>query len=205
MAFLRINLFANHKANKKKWMAILVVSTLLAGCSAADLASVAIRATGINQPEIPESQKPPRNIRIAFHASTELNTDENGRPLALVTKIFKLKQNSTFENAPYNAFLSPEEEKVALGADLLEVKEVVLVPGQVYEIEEKVSREAYHIGVAALFLSPYGRHWRTTFAPKDVEENGVTIHFYSCGLAVASAEKKEKAINALLSKVDCYQ
>jgi len=183
---------------------ILMLSGCAAAGTAAAVANVAMKVAGIEKkPEVPDAEKPPLNVNIALQASNELNTDEHGKPLALVTKIYKLRQKGAFNNATYNTFLSAEEEKAVLGADLLEVKEVVLIPGQLYEVDEKITREAYHVGVVALFRSPYGQHWRTTFAPVDVEKDGVKVHFYSCGLALATAEKKLQALNAMISQVNC--
>ena len=162
----------------------------LAGCAGGvgGLAHAALQMTGLARPapELPESQKPPRDISIRLHAGQRLNTDPQGRPLALVARIYKLRQRAAFEQAPYDSFLDAQKEKALFGADLLDMKEVLLVPGQRYEIHEKVAREAAFIGVVALFRAPAAQRWRATFAVPQAERDGVTVGLHACALTVGS-------------------
>jgi len=172
------------------YSAILITSSLLAGCAGGaigSLASTALQMAGINKapppPELPDAQKPPRTVSIRLHAGQRLNTDPQGRPLALVARIYKLRQKTTFEQTPYDSFLDAEKEKQALGADLLEVKEVLLIPGQHYEVQEKVSKEAYFIGVVALFRAPAPQRWRATFGAAEAERSGITVGLHACAIS----------------------
>ncbi|APA67599.1 type VI secretion system lipoprotein TssJ [Janthinobacterium sp. 1_2014MBL_MicDiv] len=167
----------------------VIVLLPLAGCAGGaigTLANAALQMTGMARPapELPDAQKPPRNVSIRLHAAQRLNTDAQGRPLALVARIYKLRQNATFEQAPYDSFLDAQREKAALGADLMDVKEVLLVPGQRYEVQEKVSKEAYFIGIVALFRAPAAQRWRATFAAADAERGGITVGLHACALSV---------------------
>lgn len=163
------------------------LAVLLAGCAAAPFAGAALELVGIKKPaEVPDAQKPPRNVAIKLHAGANLNAGAGGQPLALVTRIYKLRQNSAFEQAPFDSFLNPQKEKELLGADLLEVREVMLVPGQRYEIVEKVSKEAYFIGVVALFRAPAAQRWRLDFAAADAEKSGITIGLQACAMHLSS-------------------
>jgi type VI secretion system protein VasD len=164
-------------------------AALLCGCAgtAGSMAGAALQLAGLKAPvEVPDAQKPPRNVAITLHAGANLNTDAGGHPLALVTKIYKLRQSAAFQQAPYDGFLSPQREKEMLGADLLEVKEVLLVPGQRYEVFEKVSREAYYIGVVALFRAPAPQRWRLAFAAADAEQAGIAIGMNACAMSLGS-------------------
>ena len=163
---------------------------LLAGCAGGaigTLANAALQMAGVAKPppELPDAQKPPRNVSIRLHAAQRLNTDAEGRPLALVARIYKLRQSAAFEQAPYDSFLDAQREKAALGADLMEVKEVLLVPGQRYEVQEKVSKEAYFIGVVALFRAPAAQRWRATFGAADAERGGITVGLHACAMSVS--------------------
>src|SRR5471032_1754 len=137
-------------------------------------------------PELPDAQKPARNVAIRLHASDNLNTDQDGHPLALVARIYKLRQSAAFQQAAYDGFLNAHTERDMLGNDLLEVKEVMLVPSQRYEVVEKVTREAYFIGVVALFRAPAEQRWRLAFAADDAEKNGITVGLHACALSVGS-------------------
>ncbi|GAB3435544.1 type VI secretion system lipoprotein TssJ [Massilia solisilvae] len=180
---------------------------LLAGCAGGGLGSIAgaaLEATGLRKPpELPEAQKPPRAIALRLHAATRLNVDESGQPLALVARIYKLRQNAAFEQAPLAAFLDPAAEKQALGPDLIEVKEVTLVPGQHYEVSEKVSREAGYVGVVALFHAPAAQRWRLAFPTAEAERQGVTVGLHACALSVGAGARATVPELRMLSSVHC--
>jgi type VI secretion system protein VasD len=171
----------------------VVLCALLAGCAGGgpgSIAGAALEAAGMRKaPELPDAQKPPRAIAIRLHAADKLNVDARGQPLALVARIYKLRQSAAFEQAPYAAFLDPKAEQEALGPDLLEVKEVTLVPGQRYEVTEKVTREAGYVGVVALFHAPAAQRWRLAFAAADAEQAGLTVGLHACALSVGAGAK----------------
>ena len=104
----------------------------------------------------------------------------------LATRVYKLRQVSTFQQMTFNGFMSAHAEREFLGNDLLEVKEVMLIPGQRYEVQEKVTREAYFIGVVALFRAPAEQRWRLAFAAADAEKSGITVGLHACAMSVGS-------------------
>lgn len=158
-----------------------VVAGALTGCGSA------LQMMGLQEKqEVPDAQKPERRIAIRLQAARDLNTDAAGRPLALVARIYKLRQKAAFEQAPYDSFLSAQKEKEALGADLLEVKEVMLIPGQRYEAVEKVSREAYYVGVVALFRNPAPQHWRLAFEAGAAEKSSIDVRAGACAILPAA-------------------
>jgi type VI secretion system protein VasD len=177
----------------------------LEACAAAPFASMVMEAAGIRKPaELPDAQKPPRNVSIKLHAADNLNTDPAGRPLAVIARIYKLRQNAAFEQAPYDSFLSQQKEKELLGADLLDVKEVMLIPGQRYETVEKVSKEAYFIGVVALFRAPAEQRWRLAFAAGDAEKSGITVGVHACALSVGAGSASADGSATPLTAVRCH-
>lgn len=189
-------------------MPYLVVASALAlhlagcgGAALAPLASAALEAAGLcKPPELPESQKPPRNVPLKLHAATRLNVNAGGQPLALAVRLYKLRQKDAFEGAPYATFLDPRLERESLGADLVEVREIMLVPGQRYEVTEKVAREAGHLGVVALFHTPAAGRWRTAVSSLDAEKDGVSIGLHACAMSVGSAKAEA---TAALASVRC--
>jgi type VI secretion system protein VasD len=186
-------------------VAVAILLSLLAGCAGGgSLAGAALEAAGMRKaPELPDAQKPPRSVAIRLHAADKLNVDARGQPLALVARIYKLRQSAAFEQAPYAAFLSPHTEKEALGADLIEVKEVTLVPGQRYEVLEKVSREAGYVGVVALFRAPAAQRWRLAFAATEAEQAGLTVGLHACALSVGAGARATARDMKMLSSVHC--
>src|SRR5205823_4666212 len=96
-------------------MVVLVLACLLAACAGS-----------------PKAPPPPaaRNVALRLAAADRLNVERHGHPLALLVRIYTLRQRTAFDAAPYAAFLAPDAERAALGADLLDVRDVTLVPGQ---------------------------------------------------------------------------
>jgi type VI secretion system protein VasD len=191
-------------------LGLITILLSMSGCVTVDavtaVADAAMQVTGIKKPaapELPDSQKAPRTIQINLHAADNLNADASGRALALVAKVYKLRQNAAFQQATYDTFLNPQKEKEALGTDLLEVKEITLVPGQLYHAEEKVSREAYFIGVVGLFRTPAAQRWRATFPADAVEKTGITIGMHACSLTVGTGLTINEPIQNKLSTVRC--
>jgi len=173
---------------------LLSCTLLLSACAnvgvvstAAKVTNFALESVGLKAPEVPEvpdSQLPPRNVALKLHAGSNLNSGVTKSPLSLVARVYKLKQTGAFYSAPYSAFQSAEKEKEALGGDLIEVRELSLVPGQIYEVTEKVSREANYIAVVTLFRTPAPQRWRVAFAAKDAESSGVLVGVHACSLTV---------------------
>lgn len=189
--------------NLTGWRSPLVTLSLLAlaGCAAGSIAGTALDMIGIRKPvDLPDAQKPPRTVAIRLHASPNLNSDAGGHPLALVARIYKLRQTATFERAAFEGFLNAQTERELLGSDLLDVKEVMLIPGQRYEISEKVSREAYYIGVVALFRAPAEQRWRLAFAAGEAEKSGITIGLHACAMSVGAGAATATSDNGAASK-----
>ncbi|GGY32754.1 type VI secretion system lipoprotein TssJ [Pseudoduganella albidiflava] len=169
-------------------IAAAVAVATLGGCTGASIAGAVLQIAGVNRPpEQPEAQKPPRNVNIRLHAAPTLNSGNGGPPLALVARVYTLRQAEAFERLSYAAYAgsaSMQAERELLGADLLEVKEVLLIPGQRYEVTEKVSREAGYVGVVALFRAPDGKRWRAAFPAIDAEKSGITLGLHACAMTV---------------------
>lgn len=166
-----------------------------AGCSTPatvqTIAQIALEAAGVTRPtaEVPDAQKPPRNVPLRIHAGANLNADAGGRPLALVMRVYKLRQAASFSAAPYHTFLDPVREKEAFGTDLIEVREITLTPGQRFETLEKVSKEADYIGVVALFHTPAPQRWRMSFRADKAEKEGLTLGMHACAITVGSGNR----------------
>jgi type VI secretion system protein VasD len=167
----------------------LFAAVLLAACAGGSGPSPAglLEAAGLRKPPpVPEAQLPPRTIALRLHAAKRLNVDARGQPLALLVRVYKLRQRTAFEQAPYAAFLSPQAERESLGADLLEVKELTLVPGQQLDLNEKLTRDAGWLGVVALFHAPQPQGWRLAVAAPDAERGGVTIGLHACAMSTGA-------------------
>ncbi|QOY96209.1 type VI secretion system lipoprotein TssJ [Massilia sp. UMI-21] len=181
------------------FLAAVLAACALAGCGSNGLATTALEATGLRKPpELPEALRPPRTVALRLHASPRLNLDGRGQPIALAVRLYKLRRKDAFERAPYAAFLDPQAERASLGSDLIEVREIMLVPGQRYEVSEKLGREAGHLALVALFQRPAEGRWRASVAAADAEREGVNIGLHACALTVGGSSTAAK-----LSSVRC--
>ena len=199
-------------------LALLLALPLLSGCAgagagldaaaAADkpLLAGAMEAVGLRKPPpppLPEAQQPPRNVTLRLHAAKRLNVDARGHSLALLVRVYKLRQRAAFDAAPYAAFLSPLAEREALGADLVEVKEVTLVPGQQLELADRLARDTGWLGIVALYHSPAREGWRLAFAAGEAEQAGVTVGLHACAMNVGSGAAASGAGVKPMSLVRC--
>jgi type VI secretion system protein VasD len=175
-----------------RYASLLAVSVvLLAGCAAAvpmlgSAASAALQMTGLSKPDVPDAQKPPRNVGLTLYAAPNLNAANDQKPLALVVRLYVLKDPTSFQQAPFDAFTDPDKEKNTLGGDLLSVREVTLIPGQHYTVTEKVSREAQAFGIVALFRDPAIQRWKFAFDPAKSEKSGIMIGLHNCAMTVTN-------------------
>lgn len=161
-----------------------------------------LEALGIRKP-VPDVQKSPRQVALRLHASAKLNSDAQGRPLPLVARIYTLRQGAAFEAAPYAAFLTDGADREAFGADLVGVRELILLPGQRYEAIEHVPREAGYVGIVALFHSPAPHRWRLSYASLDAEKAGLTIGLQSCALSAGAGAQPVGAAARMLGPARC--
>ena len=166
----------------------LLATAALAGCgtagTVATVANLALEMSGVKKPELPESQKPPRKVPVSMAAGRNLNADGRGRPLAVVARIYKLKDSTSFHQAPFEAFVTPGRDRAVLGDDLIESREITLLPGQQYDWTESVPRTANALGVVVLFHSPAAQRWRFAFDPVESEKTGVLMGVHACALTV---------------------
>lgn len=192
---------------KRSWMGWWGLALLLGGCAGgAGPAGGALEAMGLRKPappQLPEAQQPPRNVVLHLHAAPRLNVDARGQPLALLVRIYTLRQRDAFEHAPFAAFLAPQAEREALGADLVDVREVTLVPGQRLDVSDRLARDTPWLGVVALFHAPAANGWRVAFPAADAEKAGATIGLHACALTVGAGAAPVGDAVKPLSLVHC--
>ncbi len=127
---------------------------------------------------------------MRLHAGDVLNTTADGRSLSIVARIYKLRDRTAFEQISYDTL----QESRASGAqsdwarDVVETKEVVLTPGQKFEVVETVPPEAPYVAVVALFRSPAPQRWRFVFDTKGAAQTGLTLGVHACALSVAAGQ-----------------
>lgn len=181
---------------------VLAGMSSLAGCSSASGGGVldqALQAVGLQKPavQLPDTAtnatagvaSKSSKVVIRLHAGQVLNTDSSGKSLPVVARIYKLKDKDAFLQASDTAFADMKASKSSeLSSDIEDVKEVVLTPGQRYEVTETVPSDSPYIGVVALFRSPAERRWRFVFETKPSAKTGLTLGVHGCALSVATGQ-----------------
>jgi len=100
----------------------------------------------------------PEAFGIRLSASTRLNPGERGESLATVVRVYQLKRAEKLTGASFDDIL--DRDKDSLGADLLEVQEVTLSPGETIPRAVKRAEDAGFIAAVALYRKPTGNGWR---------------------------------------------
>jgi len=149
--------------------------------------SKTLEAVGLKKPSTDAAFTQPKSIQLRLYAGKNLNAGNDGRPLAVVMRVYRLRQGQRFEQAPFDAFLDEDAERNAMGDDLLSATEIVLQPGQQHEITERLPPEASMLGVVALFRSPAPGRWRLTFDAMESIKEGVTVGLHACALTTNSS------------------
>jgi type VI secretion system protein VasD len=183
----------------------------VAGCASGGVVDKGLELVGLKKPEPSlaldgELPKIPlrRQVTLRIHAGQLLNTDPTGRALSLVVRIYKLRSTSQFAQATYAMFTNAGPERPAFNEDVISVQEVVLTPGQKYEVIETLSSDVTHLGVVALFRTPDSQRWRFVFETKSATRTGLTLGAHACALSVAAGEPLGSQPDALrLAGVQC--
>ncbi|MCL9843772.1 type VI secretion system lipoprotein TssJ [Ralstonia solanacearum] len=184
-------------------LAVVALTACSTGASVlAGAASGALEAVGLKTSNVPDAQKPPREVPLKLTAGANLNAATDRRPVALVVRLYALKDPTSFLQAPYDTFIDPAREKQTLGADLVQVREMTLIPGQRYEFSEKVSREASTLGVVALFRSPAAQRWKFAFNAEKNEKSGIMIGLHACAMTLTTGTPTTPAGSAPLSDLN---
>lgn len=161
---------------------------------------------GITKPDLPPADIVPidRKVALRLHAGDRLNTDPEGRSLAIVVRIYKLKDVDTFLTAPADAFKDAASEQQAFGGSLVDVRELVLTPGQHHEVVETLPLTVSNLAVVARFRAPAEGRWRFAFDTKAAEKSGITLGLHGCAMSVAAGQPLNTAPELLrLAGVRC--
>lgn len=205
----------------RPWVPLSAVLWLLAGCSTVGSPSLeqgpgmvdkAMQAMGLQKPAALETLPPlpplplHNAVTLRVHAGEVLNTDPQGRSLALVARVYKLRATSAFLQTPYEAFQgdAARYKDLPFGQDVIDVREIVLTPGQKLEGIEKFGLDVKAVAVVALFRAPAERRWRFVFDTKAAATSGITLGVHACALSVAQGQPLEAAPETLrLAGVRC--
>lgn len=155
-----------------------------------------LKTTNPEKAERLNTPPPPQTVTVRIHAGQNLNLDSDGRPHSTIIRIYKLKDPNAFLQTTYDILSDQAKEKEALGKDILESREVLLIPGQHYEATEKILPDAPYIAVAALFRTPAPQRWRFVFDNAGNAASGLILGVHACALTVSRGVPHDSSVTA---------
>jgi type VI secretion system protein VasD len=134
---------------------------------------------------------PPEDVTLKgrMEAVATVNPDGQGRPSPLVIKIYQLKAKDKFELAEF--FPLFDQPEATLGADMLAVEDLMMVPGEVRPFEGEFDPQTRFIGVIASFRNINQAQWRSVVpmpernVTKFLKRGGLNIKAESLSITVS--------------------
>lgn len=174
-----------------------------AGAATSIASNLVMSALGMKKDNTPP---PPKEITLTIHTARNLNADDTGHGLSAVLHIYKLKDSTAFNQASFDTLSNTTLAKQTLGADLIESKEQLLIPGQKYQFKEKVDAQNGYLALAVLFRTPNPQRWKLIAANAALQEKEpIIIGAHACALNVSNGWPDQNTADSkfLLSVAQC--
>lgn len=161
---------------------------MLVACSSASrLVDAPLEAIGLAKPVPQTAAAPPvHRVRLRIEAAANLNADDQGRGLALVARLYQLKNATRFAQLPYESFANAEADQAGWQDDVVSSRELILTPGQRVESLEVLAADTRHLGIVTLFRQPAPYRWRFVLDAAAAEQNGVLIGAHACAMTITA-------------------
>lgn len=125
------------------------------------------------------------DLVVASHSN--VNPDHSGRPSPVIVKVYEMRSDLAFKQSDFiPLFMTPVQ---VLGADLLAVDELVLVPGEARRITYEPAEHTRFVGVIAGFRQMERAEWRAVTTIDSGTENTVAFELGDATLSLVSADK----------------
>lgn len=128
----------------------------------------------------------PKTYEIRAVADPLINRDVTGNPLSVVVHVYQLKDADAFSKLTLDMLASGRPLSESLGKDLLEMNEVMLVPGGKHVGTDKIHQDAKHVGVVAFFRQPDQHWWRMLVDADKVRSSGLNFRIQDCYLSLTT-------------------
>jgi type VI secretion system protein VasD len=177
---------------------------MLDGCSTAAIttgkvAELALSVIGLKMPGSGDAPSP-KTVELHIAGTRDLNAGEDGQGLSTVVRLYKLRDRTGFLSMPYSEFGAADKEKASLGTDLVDVKELVLAPGQILDLQEKMPGDIRYLGVVALLRAPDPQRWRFAFSLAKADSSPIAVAVNACAMSAATTLPYETTPSGIPSK-----
>ncbi len=156
---------------QRRWFIYLLALLLTGGCGSKPLPSAS------TPPTPPLS---PTRIVVELAAAADLNPNPLNQPSPLQLRIYELKTPGAFDRADF--FTLYEQEKTALGADLLVQDQRLIKPGEVRRLERTLQAEAHYLGFLAAYRDIDQAQWRAIVAVSPNQTTTIKVNLHRLGL-----------------------
>lgn len=129
------------------------------------------------------AQTTEQHVPLRLYTGSNLNAGASDHPLALVVKIYYLRSPQRFQQVPFDDFVDSGKDQSALGEDLIDSREMLVLPNQRYNSVENMPGDTRYLGVVALFRAPAAQRWRFTYEVKKSMASGITLGLHACALS----------------------
>jgi type VI secretion system protein VasD len=133
-----------------------------------------------------KSQNGGQRVELRIFTAKNLNSGNGGRALALVVKVYYLRSLTRFNATPFDAFLDKGKVRAALEGDLIDSREMLLLPDQRYISIEHMPPSARYLGIVALFRAPSTLRWRFAYDAARSSKAGITLGMHACAMSSTS-------------------
>ncbi len=110
-----------------------------------------------------------KTLHLDITARDAINNNASGAPLSTVVRIYQLKDRKVFDDTDYPSLFT--EDSQAIKADLLEQKDIRVLPGAAVTIDVPMNEKTQFVAVAGMFLSPdiTNNTWRIVLSRDDLD------------------------------------
>ncbi|MBF8739919.1 MULTISPECIES: type VI secretion system lipoprotein TssJ [Pseudomonas] len=126
-------------------------------------------------------------ITLYFSAAAGLNPGATGTPAPVRVRIYELKNSAAFVRADY--FALAERAQATLAADLVDLDEVLLQPGEQLRITRPLSPATRQVGLVVGYREIDQAQWRSVLpVPPNDYQISLDVHAVRSAVAIPQPE-----------------
>lgn len=130
-------------------------------------------------------------VSLRGEAAAVINRDYAGKPLSVSVRLYQLKSDQVFSRLTYESLVAGKGDQALLGGDLVGIKDFLVLPGGVIEMENlKLDEEARFLALVAFFRQPDKAYWRLLYPMERVKGKQLTFKVADCYLIALQPSNK---------------
>jgi len=184
----------------------LIFAVALSGCGVFSKSPPPLNLP-INAPPVTpvaEAVRAPEEFALKGLADESVNLDVTDLPLSVVVRVYQLRGREEFARLGFEALTGGRSDAALFPKDLVNVNELVLVPGTTQELNDKLLPETKFVGVVGFFRRPEPQYWRFLVDARAVRTEGLTFRAKHCYLTAIAPRAEPLSGQVAGGKPDCY-